>query len=68
MTKYKWLPYIPELGDIVKHYIDEGKPLSIADESGVIHDLELEFARLHNKKMHLLFHLVQWHYTQFILP
>lgn len=50
MNKYKWPPYIPELGDIVKKYIDEGKPLSIPDESGIIHDLENEFARLHSKK------------------
>lgn len=50
MEKYKWPPYIPELGDIVKAYIDEGKPLSIPDESGIIHDLEREFAGLHSKK------------------
>lgn len=50
MKKYQWPPYIPELGEIVKQYIDDGKPLSIPDESGIIHDLELEFARLHSRK------------------
>ncbi len=50
MEKYKWPPYIPELGDLVKEYIDSGKPLSIPDESGIIHKLETEFAALHGRK------------------
>lgn len=48
--KYKWPPYIPEMGDIVKQYIDEGRPLSIPDESGVIHEFESEFAHLHGRR------------------
>lgn len=50
IKKYKWPPYIPEMGDIVKDYIDKGMPLSIPDESGIIHELEVEFARRHNRK------------------
>lgn len=50
IKKYKWPPFIPELGDIVKEYIDKGMPLSIPDESGIIHELEKEFAKRHNKK------------------
>ena len=50
MQKYRWPPAIPELGDIVKEYIDSGKPLSIPDESGIIQELERNFARLHHRK------------------
>lgn len=50
MEKYKWPPHMPEMGNIVKQYIDSGCPLSIPDESGVIHDLETEFAALHSVK------------------
>lgn len=50
IKKYKWPPIIPELGNIVKDYIDIGMPLSIPDESGIIHELEKEFAKRHNKK------------------
>ena len=45
--EYKWPPVIPELGNIVKDYIDNGMPLSIADESGIIKQLEQDFATLH---------------------
>ena len=41
--EYKWPPVIPELGDLVKSYIDQGKPLSIPDESGIIKKLEQDF-------------------------
>lgn len=47
---YKWPPYIEELGDIVKEYIDNGMPLSIADESGIIKKLEQDFATLNGVK------------------
>ena len=50
MEKYRWPPYIPEMGDLVKDYIDQGKPLSIPDESGIIHELEGDFAKLHHRK------------------
>lgn len=50
IKKYKWPPFIPEMGDLVKEYIDKGMPLSIPDESGIIHELELEFAKRHNRK------------------
>ena len=50
MEKYRWPPYIPEMGDLVKDYIDQGKPLSIPDESGIIHELECDFAKLHHRK------------------
>ena len=46
--EYKWPPVIPELGNIVKDYIDQGMPLSIADESGIIKQLEQDFASLHD--------------------
>lgn len=52
--EYRWPPYIEELGDIVKKYIDEGNPLSIADDSGIYSDLERLFAKLHNRKYALL--------------
>ena len=44
---YKWPPTMLELGNLVKDYIDLDKPLSIADESGIIKELEHNFARLH---------------------
>ena len=47
---YKWPPYIPELGTIVKEYIDNKEPLSIPDESGIIKRLEQNFANLHGMK------------------
>lgn len=50
MEKYRWPPLIPEMGDLVKDYIDCGMPLSIPDESGIIHELETSFARLHGRK------------------
>lgn len=50
MEKYRWPPYIPEMGDLVKDYIDQGKPLSIPDESGIIHELECDFSKLHHRK------------------
>lgn len=50
MEKYRWPPLIPEMGDLVKDYIDRGMPLSIPDESGIIHELEINFARLHGRK------------------
>lgn len=50
MKKYKWPPQLPELGDVVKQYVDAGKPLSIPDESGIIRELEHAFAQLHHRK------------------
>lgn len=50
MEKYRWPPYIPEMGDLVKDYIDQEKPLSIPDESGIIHELECDFVKLHHRK------------------
>lgn len=47
---FEWPPRIIEMGDIVKKYIDSGMPLSIADESGVISQLEQDFAKLHGMK------------------
>ena len=47
---YQWPPVIPELGEVVKEYIDKGMPLSIADESGIIKKLEQDFAALHGMK------------------
>lgn len=48
--KYKWPPYLPEIGGIVKKYIDENMPLSIPDGSGIYAKLEKKFAALHNRK------------------
>lgn len=50
MDKYKWPPYISELGDVVGRYIDSGQPLSISGESGVIQELEQRFAELHHRR------------------
>lgn len=47
---YKWPPFLPELGDIVKEYIDRDMPLSIADESGIIKEFEQNYASLHGVK------------------
>lgn len=47
---YKWPPVLPELGEIVKTYIDNGMPLSIPDESGIIKEFEQSFASLHGVK------------------
>lgn len=47
---YQWPPVIPELGEIVKEYINSGLPLSIADESGIIKKLEQDFATLHGMR------------------
>lgn len=50
----KWPPKIPELGDVVKKYIDDDNPLSITDDSGIYLELEEEFSRLHGRKYALL--------------
>ena len=50
----KWPPQIPELGDVVKKYIDDDNPLSITNDSGVYRELEEEFANLHGRKYALL--------------
>lgn len=47
---YKWPPFLPELGEIVKEYINNDMPLSIPDESGIIKELEQNFASLHGMK------------------
>lgn len=47
---YKWPPVLPELGEIVKTYIDSGMPLSIPDESGIIKEFEQNYASLHGVK------------------
>lgn len=47
---YKWPPFLPELGDIVKEYTDRDLPLSIADESGIIKEFEQSYASLHGVK------------------
>ena len=47
---YRWPPQIPEIGNLVKEYIDGDMPLSIADESGIIKELEQNFARLYGVK------------------
>ena len=54
LKSFQWPPAIPELGDIVKKYIDTRQPISIADRSGVYKELEDEFARLHNRRYALL--------------
>lgn len=51
---FYWPPKIKELGDIVKEYIDTGKPLSIADDGGIYKELEESFSKLHNRKYGLL--------------
>ena len=51
---YRWPPEIPNLGNIVKKYIDEGKPLSISDDIGIYKELETKFAAMHNRKYALL--------------
>lgn len=51
---FSWPPAIPELGEVIKEYIDNGHPMSIADRSGVYAELEDEFAKLHNRKYALL--------------
>lgn len=50
----KWPPKIPELGDIVKRYIDDGNPLSITNDSGIYRELEEYFAGIHSRKYALL--------------
>ena len=45
---------MPELGDIVKKYIDEGNPLSISGDDGIYKNLEDKFAQLHGRKYALL--------------
>lgn len=52
--KFKWPPKIEEMGDMIKEYIDSGKPLSIPDDGGVYKELETYFAKLHNRKYGLL--------------
>lgn len=52
--KFRWPPTIDEMGDVLKKYINEGNPLSIADDSGVYKDLETLFAKLHGRKYGLL--------------
>ncbi len=54
INKYNWPPNIPEMGDIVKNYIDTGESLSIAGKSGIYEKLEDTFAKLHNRKYGLL--------------
>ena len=54
LNRFQWPPSIPELGDIVKKYIDTRQPISIADKSGVYKKLEDEFAQLHNRRYALL--------------
>ncbi len=51
---YKWPPHMPDLGDVVKKYIDAGNPLSISDDSGIYKELEEKFAALHGRKYSLL--------------
>lgn len=51
---YRWPPEMPNLGDIVKKYIDEGNPLSISDDIGIYKELETKFAVKHNRKYALL--------------
>ena len=52
--KFFWPPVIPELGDVVKKYIDEQKPLSIADNSGIYDELESKLKKIFNTKHCLL--------------
>lgn len=47
---YPWPPHLQHLGDVVKDYIDSGKPLSISDHAGVLKELEDEFAQIHGRK------------------
>ena len=51
---FKWPPRIPELSKVVARYIDAGKPLSIADRSGVYQQLEDRMCDLHNRRYAIL--------------
>ena len=51
---YKWPPHMPDLGDVVKQYIDVGNPLSISGDSGIYKELEEKFAELHGRKYAVL--------------
>lgn len=54
IQKYNWPPQIPDLGDVVKEYIDSKKPMSIAGRAGVYQELEDKFAKLHGREYALL--------------
>ena len=54
LNKFQWPPVIPEMGEVIKQYIDSGQPLSIADCSGVYQELEQSFAKLHGRKYGLV--------------
>lgn len=47
---YTWPPYMEELGDIVKKYIDDGNPLSISSNTGIYEKLENKFSEMIGRK------------------
>lgn len=49
-TRWSWPPRYAGMGDLVKNYIDEGKPLSIQDQSGIIKQVEEELKRRFTRK------------------
>jgi len=54
LAKFTWPPVIPELGTIVKEYIDNGGSLSIADNSGIYKELESKLCKIFDRKYCLL--------------
>ena len=49
-SRWSWPPRYPGLGDLVKSYIDGGRPLSIQDQSGIIKEVEDELKRRFSRK------------------
>ena len=49
-SRWSWPPRYPGLGDLVKNYIDGGKPISIQDQSGIIKEVEDELKRRFSRK------------------
>lgn len=74
-SRWSWPPRYPGLGDLVKNYIDGGKPISIQDQSGIIKEVEDELKRRFSRKHAICFpesmqftvHLEQWRYTVLFL-
>ena len=54
MPHFVWPPPIEGLGDVIAEYVNEGRPLSIADRSGIYEELEDELCRLHGRRYALL--------------
>lgn len=53
MESWTWPPRIPELAEYISDYYLGGEPLSIADDGGVIGELEKLFGGLHGREFAL---------------